>query len=293
MSPAVAADGVSLAFGSRLALNEVSFELPTGAVCALVGPNGAGKTTLLRVLASLAKPRAGLVRVGEVGTDDLASYRRQVGFVPDIIGGYDRLTVREYLELFADSNGLPKPDWHDRIAGVLELVDVSAQIDADLSALSRGMTQRVDLARAMLHRPGVLLLDEPAAGLDPDGRMRLYELVGRLAADGVTIVISSHVLVEIEQVADWGLALHDGEVRSFGPLGVSDTVTVEVRFDSGEIERFVVPTASGERALVRRLVVDEGREVVAMARVGNLAQLLESTAGFDDDDGSSTLGSET
>lgn len=204
--------GLTRAFGSVRAVRGIDLTAGYGEVTALVGPNGAGKTTLLLVLATLLTPDAGLVRVA--GHDPVAeprAVRAQIGWSPDVFGTYDVLSCREYLETAAAAHRLPKHDRRSRAEELLELVGLTEFAGQATRVLSRGQKQRLGLARALVHRPTVLLLDEPAAGLDPRARVALRDLLRSLAAAGAAVVVSSHVLADLEDLAD-SVVVVDGGV---------------------------------------------------------------------------------
>lgn len=199
----IEARGVTRRFGPVEALRGLDISAPYGQVTALVGANGAGKTTLLLILATLLAPDSGTVRIA--GHDALArpaEARETLGWMPDTFGVYDQLTVDEYLAFFADAYGLPKQERPRRIRALLSLVHLEEHLGQPVHALSRGQKQRLGMARALVHRPRVLLLDEPASGLDPRSRIELRDLLRSLAADGVAVLVSSHILSELEEIAD-------------------------------------------------------------------------------------------
>ena len=183
------------------ALKELSLEIPQGAIYGLIGPNGAGKTTLIRILAALLTPTSGEVWFDdeEIGRTP-ALIQRKVGYMPDFFGVYPDLTSTEYLEFYAGIHGIPRKQHASTINDMLELVDLSTKRDAQVETLSRGMKQRLCLARALVHDPDVLLLDEPASGLDPRARVELRELLKTLQGMGKTIIISSHILLELAEM---------------------------------------------------------------------------------------------
>jgi ABC-2 type transport system ATP-binding protein len=198
----VVAHGVRRRFGSVEALRGVDFTARYGEVTGLVGPNGAGKTTLMLVLATLLLPDAGTVRVaGHDPAHDTAAVRSQLGWVPDVFGVYDNLTVREYLVFAGAACGLGAGA-RERADELLGLSRLQEYADRPVHVLSRGQKQRLGFVRSLAHRPRVLLLDEPAAGLDPYSRVELRDLVRQLAAEGAAVVVSSHVLSDLEQMAD-------------------------------------------------------------------------------------------
>ncbi len=183
------------------ALEDLSLEVPQGAIYGLIGPNGAGKTTLLRILGALISPTAGRVWFDdeEVSRSPTA-IQRKVGYMPDFFGVYPDLTSAEYLDFYAGIHGIALRKRASTIMDLLELVDLTSKRDALVETLSRGMKQRLCLARALVHDPDVLLLDEPASGLDPRARIELRELLRTLHGMGKTIVISSHILLELAEM---------------------------------------------------------------------------------------------
>ncbi|MGH8776951.1 MAG: ABC transporter ATP-binding protein [Jiangellaceae bacterium] len=199
----IEATGVRRTFGDVVAVADVDLTVPPGQVTALVGPNGAGKTTLLLVLATLLRPDQGQVSVaGYDPVHDPISVRARMGWMPDTFGTYDTLTAREALEFAAAAYRVPAARRSDRARELLALVHLSEYLDRPVHVLSRGQKQRLGMARALVHDPRVLLLDEPAAGLDPRSRIELRSLLRRLAADGRAVLVSSHVLAELETTAD-------------------------------------------------------------------------------------------
>ncbi len=210
----IEARGVSKRFGAVPALNGVDLALPRGEVIALVGPNGAGKTTLLLILASLLAPDAG--RASVEGADTMArpkDVHKMVGWMPDFFGVYDDLTGREYLQLFGAAYGMDRGEAARRAAELIEQLHIEHLADARVHTLSRGQKQKLGLARAIVHRPRVLLLDEPASGLDPQGRIELRELVRQQAAGGTTVLVSSHILGDLEELADRVVFMEAGRVQ--------------------------------------------------------------------------------
>jgi ABC-2 type transport system ATP-binding protein len=209
--------GVVFDYPASRALRGVSFEVTDGAVLALVGPNGAGKTTLLRCMAALDPPTSGTI--GIAGLDVVESPRavhRLLGFLPDFFGLYDELTVRQCLIYAARSREVSlaeAPAAAERAAARVKLTD---RLESRAGQLSRGLRQRLAIAQTIVHAPRVLLLDEPAAGLDPEARRDLSELITRLAGDCMTIIVSSHILAELEDYSTRMLMLRDGMVAGGG-----------------------------------------------------------------------------
>lgn len=192
---------ISKRYRTVQALQDLSLEVPQGSVYGLIGPNGAGKTTLLRILGALIPPSAGQVWFDNEEVSQVpAKIQRRVGYMPDFFGVYPDLTATEYLDFYAGIHGIPHKKRARAVADLLELVDLTSKRDALVETLSRGMKQRLCLARALVHDPDVLLLDEPASGLDPRARVELRELLRTLQGMGKTILISSHILLELAQM---------------------------------------------------------------------------------------------
>lgn len=194
---------VSRSFRGTLAVSRMSMSVPAGSITGLVGPNGAGKTTLLLMLAALLRPDSGTIRVA--GLDPVTQPREvhlAVGWMPDAFGTWDSLTCTEILSTFAAAQGLGAASARERAHGVLEAVHLTDMADAPARVLSRGQKQRLGLARALIHSPSVLLLDEPAAGMDPRSRSDMRTLLRDLADQGATVLVSSHVLSELEEMVD-------------------------------------------------------------------------------------------
>ena len=205
MDTAVGIDvtGVRRAFGSVQAVDHIDLQARPGEVTALVGPNGAGKTTLLLMLATLLAPDAGSIRIG--GIDPVVApgeVRATMGWMPDGFGTWDALTVREVLATVAAAYRMAPGPARARAAVLLDLVHLSDLADRPARVLSRGQKQRLGLARALVHRPSILLLDEPASGLDPRSRIELRDILRGLASSGATLLVSSHILTELQEIAD-------------------------------------------------------------------------------------------
>ncbi len=218
-TPIIHAEGLVKRYDRTVAVAGVDLSVAPGEIFGLVGPNGAGKTTTLRILATLLLPSAGEAEVaGFSVTRNPDDVRRVLGFMPDSFGVYDDMKVWEYLDFFARCYGIPAERRRRIIGDLLELVDLADKRDTYVQSLSRGMQQRLCLAHALVHDPQVLLLDEPASGLDPRARVELRELLRELRALGKTIVISSHILPELEElctsvaIVDRGQMLAQGRV---------------------------------------------------------------------------------
>ncbi len=218
----IVASGVRRTFGTVVAVDHIDLQAPAGEVTALVGPNGSGKTTLLLVLASLLVPDAGQVQVA--GFDPVTQpreVRARVGWMPDVFGTWETLTSREVLATVAEAFRLPAATSRERIGSLLELVHLTDLADRPTQVLSRGQKQRLGLARALVHDPEVLLLDEPASGLDPRSRVELRGIVRSLAARGKAVVVSSHVLAELDEMADRAVIVAGGRTVSSQTLAES------------------------------------------------------------------------
>jgi ABC-2 type transport system ATP-binding protein len=208
-------------YGELYALNRLTLKLERGDVYGFIGPNGAGKTTTMRILATLLNPTWGEASVcGYSIYNNAKEIRRIMGYMPDFFGVYDDMKVIEYLEFFAAAYRIKGPERRRKCDQVLDLVDLGYKRDALVTSLSRGMTQRLGLARVLLHEPQVLLLDEPASGLDPRARIEMRELIKELRSMGKTILVSSHILPELADICnkigiiERGQLLFNGDVES-------------------------------------------------------------------------------
>ncbi|MBW3578406.1 MAG: ABC transporter ATP-binding protein [Actinobacteria bacterium] len=190
-------------YGRLAAVDRLDLDVPTGSVFGLIGPNGAGKTTAMLALVTLLVPDEGTIEVfGHDARRDPRAVRGAVGYMPDFFGVYEGLTCEEYLDFFAAAYRIPADQRRRQVSDLLELVELPHKATTDVSGLSRGMQQRLGLARALVHDPQLLVLDEPASGLDPRARVDLREILLELARQGRTILISSHILAELEEVCD-------------------------------------------------------------------------------------------
>jgi ABC-2 type transport system ATP-binding protein len=244
MTPIIRAEGLVKRYDRTVAVAGVDLEVAQGEIFGLVGPNGAGKTTTLRILATLLLPSAGEAEVaGFSVTRNPDDVRRVLGFMPDAFGVYDDMKVWEYLDFFARCYGIPADRRRRMIGDLLDLVDLGGKRDTYVQALSRGMQQRLCLAHALVHDPQVLLLDEPASGLDPRARVELRELLRELRALGKTILISSHILPELEElctsvaIVDHGRMLAQGRVADIEQrLRFGAVLRVHVLAEGEELE---------------------------------------------------------
>jgi ABC-2 type transport system ATP-binding protein len=216
--PVIKTVNLTKRYGSLVALSNLNLEIQEGDCFGFIGPNGAGKTTTIKVLATLLQPTWGEARVcGYVVGYQSRQIRPLMGYVPDYFGAYEDMVVQEYLEFFAAAYNINGSDRVRVVGDVLELTDLAYKHDAPVDGLSRGMKQRLSIARVLLHDPKVLLLDEPAGNLDPRARIELRELLKTLRGMGKTIVISSHILPELQDLCNTVGIIEQGELLYAGP----------------------------------------------------------------------------
>jgi ABC-2 type transport system ATP-binding protein len=241
MSAVVDTQSLRKEYGTLVAVRDANLVIEKGSVVGLVGPNGAGKTTLLRMLATLLRPTRGTAHV--VGYDILEHYqevRRHVGFMPDFFNLYNDLTLEQCLSFFSAAYRMPADSLESRIGSALEYVYLSDRRTDRISHLSRGMTQRLGVACMLVHEPDLLLLDEPASGLDPKARIQLRQVLQQLAADGKTVVISSHILTELDSLCSDLCIMHSGRIVERGSV---HDVTNKVS-GAGRVEVSLVDSAT-------------------------------------------------
>lgn len=306
-------------YGRFLALDHVNFHINKGDIFGFVGPNGAGKTTTMRIMCGLIKATSGNVVIDGVNVlKRPAEVKRLIGYVPDFFGVYDNLKVMEYMEFYGSMYGMRKVDVVDASERLLELVNLQDKHEAFVDSLSRGMKQRLCVARSLIHDPELLILDEPGSGLDPRSRVEMWNLLKRLSAMGKTIMISSHILPELSEMCDSIGVLDHGRMVASGNvdeildhsdavspvrikgymLGMSAetsmdriSVIIKERFDVDRIivrddEIFVYYTGSRERdSELLRSLVDNGVHIHQFYRDrGDLESLfLEITGGGSND----------
>ncbi|MDQ7849197.1 MAG: ABC transporter ATP-binding protein [Armatimonadota bacterium] len=203
MTAVIETRGLTKRYGPVTAVEDLTLTISSGEVYGLLGPNGSGKTTTILMLLGLTEPTAGEVRVlGEDPSRNPLAVKRLVGYLPDSVGFYDDLTARENLRYTAQLNGLPRAEAERRIADVMERMGLVARADDRVGTYSRGMRQRLGLADVLLKRPKVAILDEPTMGLDPEGAMEFLEMIRGLKADGLTVLLASHLLHQVQAVCD-------------------------------------------------------------------------------------------
>jgi ABC-2 type transport system ATP-binding protein len=234
-------------FGETRAVDDISFEVFAGEVFGYIGPNGAGKTTSMRILATLDEPTYGDAFVdGFSVVDDPDRVRRRLGFMPDYFGTYENVNVEEYLDFFARAYGLHGNERSQSIDYVMEFTGLDVLADKPVNGLSKGMKQRLCLGRTMIHDPAVLILDEPAAGLDPRARIELREMIVKLAKLGKAVLISSHILTELAEVCDKIGIIETGRLLAVGTVD-------EISARSETVSRVEVRTFGDSRSLVEWL----------------------------------------
>ncbi|TVS18146.1 MAG: ABC transporter ATP-binding protein [Planctomycetaceae bacterium] len=214
-------------YGEFVALDQLSISLQRGQILGFIGPNGAGKTTAIKILVGLARPTAGQARIAGVDcVREARKIKHLVGYMPDRFGSYDNMRVREYLDFFGAAFKIPWQRRRQRIDQVLETTGSTYMADRFVETLSHGMQQRIGIARTLLHDPEVLILDEPANGLDPQARIEMRELLLHLAAMGKTLIVTSHILPELSRICDRVAILTHGRLRASGTM---DEIMTQVR----------------------------------------------------------------
>ena len=207
-------------FGGGRGIFELNLEVEKGTIYGFVGHNGAGKTTAIKILCGLLRPDSGRAFIGEVEVlpKNLAKIKRSIGYMPDITGVYDQMSVWEFLDFYGAAFKIPPKDRRKRIEQVLELTHASEMIDYQVSSLSRGMRQKIGLAKTLIHDPDVLILDEPAGGLDPNARIEMRQTIAGLRSLGKTILLSSHILPELASICDRVGILNRGVLLAQGTV---------------------------------------------------------------------------
>lgn len=267
-------------FGQFEAVRDMTLAVPRGSIYGFVGPNGAGKTTTMRILTTLTRPNSGTAVVaGHDVVRDRRAVRRAIGYMPDEFGVYEDLRVWEYLDFFAACYDIPEADRRTLVNDLLELVDLTHRREDLVDKLSRGMKQRLSLARTLAHDPQVLILDEPASGLDPRARVEIRELLAELARMGKTIFFSTHILADVEDICTHIGIVEAGQVVMQGSLDQLKAQMMETRdiivtlLDNAEAERvkslalgrtsvrtveYITPRAGRTRLRIEMIDTDEG-----------------------------------
>ena len=279
-------------YGEVVAIEDLDLEVPSG-VTGLVGANGAGKTTLLRLTLGLLHPTSGSMRVlGHDPQEEPLVVRSRIGYMPEGECLPKDQTAADFVSYAAQLAGLPSSEARRRSSETLFLVGLEEERFRYLGDFSTGMQQRVKLAQAIVHDPDLLLLDEPASGLDPEGRVQMLDLIKRLAGFDINVIVSSHVLTDIEQTCDWVVMLDAGQLLRSGPLGGFEklgTILVEVLDRAEEVAARIRERGIGVTVEERRLMVGPGDEsietviVEAAAATGSgLVRMIRGSASLED-----------
>jgi ABC-2 type transport system ATP-binding protein len=240
-------ENLSKRYGARLAVNRLNLKVEEGELFGFVGPNGAGKTSTIRMMTGLLQPTAGDVKIaGQSVRENPNAIRRAIGYMPDFFGVYNDMTVAEYLDFFGACYQIPANERSSLISDLLELVELSHRQDDMVDKLSRGMKQRLSLARTLVHDPQVLILDEPASGLDPRARVEIRALLVELANMGKTIFFSTHILADVAEICSRVAILEAGELVAVGALE--------------ELQQQLLPRQKVEITLLGKL--DEARQLL-------------------------------
>lgn len=258
--PMIEIKGLTKTFGNFQALKSIDLTIPKGTVFGFVGPNGAGKSTTMSILATLMAPSSGYAKVdGFDVTEHPSEVRKRIGYMPDFFGVYDQFKTIEYMHFYGASYGIPKHEREQLIPQLLELVNLSDKKNAYVDTLSRGMKQRLCLARCLVHDPELLILDEPASGLDPRARIEMREILRELKAMGKTIIISSHILPELAEMVDEIGVIEHGQMIAQGNVAdiqnrmrVKRILFVRLLEREAEAEQFIQ-----EQPFVNRIMRDE------------------------------------
>ncbi|MBS0263625.1 MAG: ABC transporter ATP-binding protein [Planctomycetes bacterium] len=227
-------------YGTFTALDNLTLTLQAGQIFGLIGPNGAGKTTAIKILVGLNRPTSGSARIaGADCVQDARRIKRLVGYMPDRFGSYDNMRVREYLDFFGAAFGIPRRKRVKRIDEIMETTGTAYMKDRFVESLSHGMQQRVGVARTLLHDPKVLILDEPANGLDPQARIEMRDLLLSLAKLGKTLLVTSHILPELSRICSRVGIITHGKLRAFGTIEeigrqISQRRTIEAQLTKAE-----------------------------------------------------------
>ena len=279
-------------YGEFTALDQLSLTLERGHILGFIGPNGAGKTTTIKILVGQARPTSGTASIA--GADcvrESKKVKRLVGYMPDTFGSYDNMRVREYLDFFGAAFGIARSARIKRIDEVMEITGSTYMKDRYVEGLSHGMKQRVGIARTLLHDPPVLVLDEPANGLDPQARIDMRLILLRLSEMGKTLIVTSHILPELSRICDHVAIMTHGKLRAFGTLEeimrkVSQQRTIEIQLTSPEhieraadlVRKLVEPGVQVEvsptESIVRFATKKTEQELSAL-----LARLIEANLG--------------
>ncbi len=288
MEYAIQTRSLTRCFGKLAAVNDLDLQVPVGSIYGLIGPNGAGKTTTLRMLAGLLDATSGDIRINGLSTRQYwREVQWQVGYMPDFFGVYDDLLVWEYLDFFGRCYKIEADRRRRAIDDLLDLVDLSEKKNAAVNTLSRGMKQRLCLAHALVHDPKVLLLDEPASGLDPRARVEMRELLRELRAMGKTILLSSHILTELAELCDSIAIMERGRLVVSGSLGEIRSQAAQRRLriavlSDGDAALHLIESQPGVQQAALLAAPDVGRETALVSAASqNSSGAFSQAGGFD------------
>ena len=272
-------------FGEFTAVEDLSLTVRRGQILGFIGPNGAGKTTTISVLVGLSRPTSGSAHIaGADCSRESHRIKQLVGYMPDVFGAYDNMRVREYLDFFGAAYGIKRKKRRERIGEVLEITNATWMQDRFVESLSHGMKQRIGIARTMLHDPEVIILDEPANGLDPAARIEMREILLRLADAGKTLIVTSHILPELARICSQVAIITHGKLRAAGALSdimaqVSQERTIEVQLSSGsELDQCATLVAefTGDSHVVQPSAAESMVRFRTSRREDDLAMLLQT-----------------
>ncbi len=264
MPPIIDVENLTKRYGDRAAVDSISFSIEPGSIFGFIGPNGAGKTTTIRILTTLLRPTSGWATVdGHSITDEPYAIRRIVGYMPDFFGVYTDMTVWEYLDFFSACYNIPASQRPGLVKDLLALVDLSHRRNDFVDALSRGMKQRLCLARALVHDPKVLVLDEPASGLDPRARVEFRALLAELGNMGKTIFLSSHILADVAEICTEIGIIENGHIVTHGNIEAikrhlqeEHHLCIRVLGDSVEQAKSILATIQGVQQMETKATGD-------------------------------------
>jgi ABC-2 type transport system ATP-binding protein len=232
-------ENLTKGFAKERGVFELNLEVPAGKIYGFVGPNGAGKTTTIKILCGLLKPDSGRAFIGELEVlpGNIPEIKRRIGYMPDIFGVYEQMSVWEYIDFYGAAYKIPAKKRRQRIEEVLKLTESTHMIDYQMTSLSRGMRQRIGLAKTLIHDPDVLILDEPAGGLDPTARIEMRQTIERLRSLGKTILLSSHILPELSSVCDRIGIIYKGKLLVQGTVkditrDLQEKIMINITVDS-------------------------------------------------------------
>jgi ABC-2 type transport system ATP-binding protein len=297
-APVVEAQGLTKRYGSTVAVNGLDLRIEAGEVFGLLGPNGSGKTTTILMLLGLTEPSSGTVRVfGHDPLRDPLAVKREVGYLPDAVGFYDQLTARENLRYTAKLSGIPESEREGRIEAALIRVRLNKVADRRVKTFSRGMRQRLGLAELVAKGSRLAILDEPTSGLDPQSTQELLQLIASFARDGMTVILSSHLLSMVQSVCDRVALFREGKAGLVGTVAdiagkvLGGICVIDLEAEGVELENVVGPIAGVRRVTQKKngavqidadgdLRAEISRAIVAAG--GSLKSLSMSQSSLDD-----------